>query len=202
MQAADDEGKLHILAKWGRELGVLIGTNGQTVLAPHIRVAVESPGVLVRHEDVESQACARLFNARQLGRAANHYVDEVDRTLLAESLLHHASDPRDSVEKAGQALEDFLRHVARDKGFDAEARACNGATQLAGKLVSLGVLHSHHANLVAAVATVRNAKAHLKDKKTLDPWEISAFAAATKLASTLVAIRSIYVFVFEGKQSI
>ena len=153
-------------------------------------------------EDVESEAKARLFNARRLGRDVHDLLDETDRSLLADSLLKHASDPRASVSASGQAIEDFLRHVADDRGLGSEARKKSGAGQLANLLYTNGVIHNHQQKLVDAAATTRNATAHRKDKKTLAPWELTPFGAFSALAMTLTAIRSIYMYVNDGSQTI
>jgi len=61
---------------------------------------------------------------------------------------------------------------------------------------------SHHVKLIESVSTVRNAKAHSKDKKTLTPWEITEFGAFWTCAGALVAIRSIFEFTRGGAQTI
>jgi hypothetical protein len=194
--------KLRTLLRYGIDLGVLESQNGHMKLIPELDSApVEEIGVL-SPEDVESEARARLFNARRLGRDANNYLDETDRTLLAEALLIYRSDPRGSADSSGQALEDFLREVADDRGLATEAKKKNGAGQLADMLRVNGVIHSHHQKLVEAPATVRNAGNHRKDKTTLTPWEITPEGAFAVHAMTLSAIRSIHHYVKTGRQTI
>jgi hypothetical protein len=196
------EAAFDILIKWALELGILTEIDLDLQLAAEVAVAPTTLPPVLREEDVESEAKARLYNALRLGQGANNYLDEIDRQLLADALLLHSSKPTDSVEKSGQALEDFLREVARTHGVGAEAAKASGAGQLASLLVGKGVLHTHHQKLVDAIYTARNATAHRKDRKTLAPWEITPFGGFWALSGTLVTIRSIFMFVNQGSQTI
>jgi DNA-binding IclR family transcriptional regulator len=194
--------KLRTLLRWGEDLRILESDNGRVKLLAELGTeSVEAVGPL-SPEDVESEARARLFNVRRLGRDANNYLDETDRSLLAEALLKHSRDPRASIDDSGQALEDFLREVADERRLAQEAGKRNGAGQLAEMLRTNGVIHNHHQKMVEAPATIRNAGGHRKDKKTLAPWELTPGGAFAAHAMTLTAIRSIHHFVKNGRQTI
>jgi hypothetical protein len=197
-----DASKLDVLRKWGHDLGILDESANGTELTAELTVERTDELGALSSADVESEAKARLYNARRLGRDANHYLDEIDRGLLADALLLHEEDARRSIDASGQALEDFLRHVAADHGYDSEAKKASGAGQLANLLYSKSVIHNHHQKMVDAVATIRNATAHRKDKKTLTPWELSSFGAFSAFVMTLTAIRSIQLFTQKGRQTI
>ena len=194
--------RFDVLLGWGADLGILTNGDGGYKLAAELQSsAIEEVGG-ISAEDVESEAKARLYNARRLGRDAHNYLDEVDRQLLADALLEHESTPRKSVEDSGQALEDILRELAEDNGLAAEAKKANGAGQLASLLHTKGLIHSHHQKLVDAVSTPRNATAHKKDKKTLTPWEVTPFGAFSTHSMALTVIRSIYESTANRKQTI
>jgi hypothetical protein len=194
--------KLQTLLRWGQDLGVFESADGGIKLVAELSTESADELGALSASDIESEAKARLFNARRLGRDANNYLDEVDRGLLADALLRYESDARKSIDASGQALEDFLRHVADDRGLNAEAKKASGAGQLANLLYSKGVIHNHQQKMVDAVATIRNATAHRKDKTTLTPWELTPFGAFSALAMTLTAIRSIHMYVQKGRQTI
>lgn len=200
--AAEDKAKLASLLKLAEALGIVERGDCGLSLVAEFTPEDGSDGLSYSTGDLESEARARLFNAKTLGRDANNYLDEVDRNLLAEALLMNKSDPRKSIENTGQALEDFLRHVADDAGFGAEGKKASGAGQLANVLYSKNVIHNHHQKLVDAVATVRNATAHRKDKKTLTPWDLTPFGALSSHALALTAIRSIHHYTSGGVQTI
>lgn len=194
--------KLQTLLRWGADLGIVEVRDGQLRLVTNLATEnVDELGALSA-ADTESEAKARLFNARRLGRDANNYLDEVDRGLLADALLKYEGDARGSIDASGQALEDFLRHVANDRGLGSEAKKASGTGQLSNVLYTKGVIHSHQQKMVDAVATVRNATAHRKDKKTLTPWELTSFGAFSAISMTLTAIRSIHQYTEKGRQTI
>lgn len=197
-----DASKLDLLLRWASDLGIIEASNGEPRLVAELSVERSDELDVLAPEDVESEARARLFNARRLGRNATNYLDEVDRGLLADALLTHESDPRKSIDASGQAIEDFLRHVADERGFGTEAKKKSGAGQLGNLLYTKGVIHNHHHKMVDATATIRNATAHRKDKKTLAPWQLTAFGAFTALSMTLTAIRSIHMYITKGNQTI
>jgi hypothetical protein len=190
-----------ILFRWAVDLGIFEQAESGLALAEDLGSGSRPPAVLGMQE-VVSEATARLFTARVLGREAHHRLDETDRQLLASAIMLHRTRPREAAEHAGQAVEDFLRELSVERGFTAEATKCNGAMQLSSMLVSKGVLHSHLQKLVEAASTVRNAKAHRKDKRTLAPWTITEFGALSTAMTALTAIRAINAYVYEGKQEL
>jgi hypothetical protein len=192
--------RLAILLRWGVDLGILEDSDDGLRLRPELQVSAVPGTPLLSTADLESEARARLYNARQLGRVANNYLDETDRKLLADALLAYVAKPRDSVEKAGQAVEDFLREVAGDQGLASDAGKLNGIGQLANLLHTKGVIHNHHQKLADAVSTARNAAAHRKDKKTMTPWTITPLAAFTAYSTALTVIRSVHQYTTSGRQ--
>jgi hypothetical protein len=199
---SQDVAKLAILLKLAEELGVVQRDDGALTLVSEFAPVDGVQGLSYSEDDLESEARARLFNAKVLGRNANNYLDAIDRGLLAEALIKHKTDPRRSIEHTGQAIEDFLRHVADDAGHGADGKKASGAGQLANVLYANAVIHNHHQKLVDAVATVRNATAHRKDKKSLTPWDLTPFGALSAHALALTAIRSIHQYTSGGVQSI
>ena len=199
LDAASSE-KLAILLRWGADLGILEHGDDGLRLRPELQASAALGVPLLSVADLESEAGARLYNARQLGRDANSYLDEIDRKLLADALLAYDIKPRDSVENTGQAVEDFLREIAGNNGLASEAGKLNGIGQLANLLYSKAVIHNHHQKLADAVSTMRNASAHRKDKKTMTPWTITPLAAFSVHSTALTAIHSIHQHTTSGRQ--
>ncbi len=196
-----EESKLRILLRWGTETGLIVdGEEDGLSIRKDLVAATEEEWGLVSPDDLDSQMKARLFNSRKLGQSANHFLDEVDRQLLADALILIPARHKASVEATGQALEDFLRQVAGTASLQKEAKKCSGSGQLANLLLSNRIIHSHHQKLVDAVGAIRNAKAHKKDKVSLTPWKITKEGALAAAMMNLVAIRSIYEFVFLRRQ--
>lgn len=197
-----DESRLPILLKWGEGLALLTSVDGRWGLAKAIDSSAQEGLCLVSPEDVESEAKARLFIARRLGEDAYQFLDSADRGLLATSLLEVYADPRQAVEDASQALEDYLREVCNDRGLSHKAKKLNGPSQLASMMLAEGLIHGHHPKFIDSVSAVRAAKAHKKDKKTLAPWAITDHGAFATVMMTLTAIRSVHEYVHGRRQLI
>ncbi len=192
-----------ILVKWGLELELLEKTeNDELKLSRTINHQAQEELSTLRHEDIESEAKARLFNTRRLGRSVNDYLEDSDRTLLASSLLTVFSNPEDSALEAGQVLEDFLRKLATDKGYGTEATKCNGPSQLGNLLASKKLVHPHHQKLIDVVATFRSVTAHNKDKRTLVHWDVTQHGSYSAIMLTLLTVRSIYEYIDSGRQEL
>jgi hypothetical protein len=197
---ATETPKFELLVKWGTELSLLHELNGRVVLSPEIVPTAAAIAAFITAEDVESEAKARLFVASRMGRDAYNGIEEKDRALLAGSLLEVGRNPADSVEKAGQAVENYLREFCENKGFGAEAAKRNGGSQLANLLAEKNLIHSHQQKLVDSVSMLRNAKAHHKDKKTLVPWTIDEDGALASFFSAITALKSIHAYTNHGTQ--
>lgn len=197
----DSEG-FKVLVKWAKELDILRTSAAGVELAPELRVPPGGELAIISASDLESEVKARLYISGKLGRDILNFLDELDRKLLIDAALEYRTKPRESVEHSGQALEDFLRDIAKLKGYEGEAKKCNGAGQLASLLASKGLIHTHHQHFIDGVGAARNATAHRKDKKTLIPWQFTDLGAFWAFSGSLAVIRSIYLYVQEGKQSL
>jgi hypothetical protein len=197
-----DAAGFKVLVKWAKELDILRTSAAGVELAPEMKAPPGEELAIISTSDLESEVKARLYISGKLGRDIFNFLDEVDRKLLIDAALEYRSKPRDSVEHSGQALEDFLRDLAKLKGHEGEAKKCNGMGQLASLLASKGLVHTHHQHFIDGVGAARNATTHRKDKKTLVPWQFTDLGAFWALSGALAVIRSIYLYVHEGKQSL
>ena len=195
------EANLALLRQWGLELGVFIEAEDDINLSADLRGGVAATAALPI-PSVTSVAEIRLYISTLLGRDAFDALDEIDRGLLVDAVKECESDPPESVEASGQALEDYLREVCLAQGIGAEAAKLNGAGQLAGLLRAKGRIHPHYLKLVDAASMFRNAKAHKKDKRTVAPWAISPHGARTAFGASTLAIRSIHAWIEHGGQGL
>lgn len=198
--SAGDRPRFHTLQKWGLELLLLQEKNGEVRLAPEIAPVSSAPSMFIKPSDVESEAKARLYVASRVGRDAYNALDENNRGLLADALLVISVKPSDAVEKAGQAVENYLRELCGQQELAADAAKLNGGSQVASLLASKTLIHSHQVKLVDSVSMLRSAKAHHKDKKTLVPWHITEEGALASFFSAVTAIKSIDAYITKGDQ--
>ncbi len=189
---------INVLIKLAEDLGVVRSESGAYVVTDAYAPAKTPLESVMSSESGASEAKARLTIAKELGPTVFSFLDEIDRHLLTDAMVLQHPQPSKACEKAGQALEDFLRHVADQKGFGSEAGKMNGASQVAQLLVGKGVIVDKHLKLIDMVGALRNTTAHKKDKSTLKPWKVSPLAAASSVACTLTIIRALYGYAFEG----
>jgi hypothetical protein len=182
------------LLSWAEELGIISKSGpAQYRVAGDIEVAkrnLVAPSVLPR--DLDSEMAANLFISEQLGVEAFSFLDRQERLRLVDAFLNHADDPEQSCEDSGKTLENFLRLVANLRGV--AVQDCTGITQLADRLAGKNCLaiHPHHRSLCAAVAALRAASAHDRDKLTNHPWTKTAEVALACALLTLRIIRSVH----------
>ena len=174
--------------------------SGNWSLAKDIDAPAQDAIVEETLSTADSVVKCRLLVARQLRESANDYLSDREHELLAKAYLNHHINPEEAIEAAANGLENFLRHVAKDKGLEDKAPKHNSSGQLATMLRTKEVIHDHHKNLITACQPARNANIHDKDKHTLELWEVTPLAALSAVTTTLTAIRSIHAFVFENKQ--
>lgn len=195
---ARGEANLSLLKQWGIEFGILTDSEPVT-LDSDLLGAVEALAAMPV-ASVSSSAEARLYVSTVLGRDAFDELDEVDRGLLARAVTECDSDSPASVEASGQALEDYLREVCGANGLAQEAAKLNGAGQLGALLRQHNLIHPHHLKLIDSASTLRNAKAHKKDKQTVTPWTITSIGARTAFGTAILAIKSIHDRISNGRQ--
>jgi hypothetical protein len=196
-----ETGNLSLLLKWGADLQLCDRSRGRVTLSPDLRDSIDVQAGLP-NVGAKSTAETRLSLSTLLGRDAFERLDEVDRMLLVEAVDLCDADPPASAEASGQALEDFLREVCVSKGLESEASKAGGACKLAQLLLGAGLIHSSHVKLVEAASVFRNAKVHKKDRKTNSPWSISPLGARTAYGATILAIKSVYDWIWSGTQTL
>lgn len=189
------------LVRWGEQLGILSKiSTGRYELATQIKLVERDrigSGLLSR--DLDSEMAATLFISDQLGPEAFNFLDKEERLRLIHAFLNYADDPEQSCEDAGKTLENFLRLVGGRSGVP--VHDCTGITQLADRLAAKNrlVIHPHHRSLCSAVAAVRAASAHDRDRLTSVPWRKTWEMAFICGLLTLRTMKSIHAWTFESR---
>ncbi len=175
-------------------------TDGSLILAPEISVDEQDAMFLQPLGDTTSRIKAELSLARHFGEVLHDRVDAHDLEHLIESLLIYRTAPDRAIERAGNAMENFLREIAERQGYGEEAKRKSGAGQLAEMLRERKVILPPHVNLVLRTAVVRNASAHDKDRVSMEPWEMTPLGTLAAVTTAIVAIRSIAAYEIDGQQ--
>lgn len=192
------------LIRWGEELGILNrNTTGQLIISEEFKPDIDQLSIgFPTEQDITSEVRARLYVSSYLGMIINNYIDDVNRSILADALLKATHDPVTAIEDSGRVLENFLRQIAADKSLSKEAQTKNGATQVAMMLRNHDIIHTHHMNLIQAIATIRNSQGHSLDKITGQVWSTESKTAFWAIQGTLITLRSVYEYVHNKQQVI
>lgn len=182
------------LINWGEYAGVLASEKGKITL----RVETEKLSAEYLHELLEAlehDIKARVYIAGKLGGETFGYLTHDEIEFFVKAIRKHESEPRNAIEDAGKAFEDFLRRVAIDKGV--EAADCKGIGQLVSKLKGENIIHQKQLEMCEYVNSLRLAAAHSKEAGTMITWKINADAAIEVILTSLTAVRSIFLYVFK-----
>jgi len=188
---------------WGSFAGVFKGKNFELLdsiksLRPSIIEDLSN--------SLNNEIRAKIWVKKILGTAESYLSNEEYESLI-KSILNVMKDPREAVQSAGEALEDFLRKLAHDKGIDVSRE--NGIYQITEELRKNNVLASKHVPILKGLqvfldrdvfeglAAFRNIAHHGKDKKEMKKWELSEELSLSYIIQVLLCIKSLYYYVIQ-----
>lgn len=156
--------------------------------------------IILKEFDSADEISSRNFVIDWLGKHVNVLSDQ-ERTLITQALLKCKSDPRNSVNDAGQAFEDFLRDTARKFSIDVTKK--NGIIEISNEIKnkSPNLFSSKHFDITIAIGSMRNMAGHSQDKISGKHWQISDEFARLFCLITLKTTYSILEYL-TGNQAI
>lgn len=188
------------LSKWGVDIGILSrGKSGALRLAETLKEELKAISEALEIK-LGNEFEIGLYLGRRLTAQCYEFLENPERQRLIQAFTDSGENPEKSCEENGKAFENFLRLIARMKGVDISNR--NGIGQVAEELAKQGVVHTKHKNMCLAVSAVRTVSAHDRDKVSNIPWTKTPEMAHAVLSYSLNVMRSIYLWVFEGKQEL
>lgn len=198
------EDVLWVLREWGSFAGILSEDNYK--LIDEFK-ALKQSSVSKLLLEVDNELRAKLYLRKILGDAIKHLTDEENS--LIKAILNIQKDPRTSIQTAGEALEDYLREIAKIRDVDVSKQ--NGILQIAEALRKSGVIAGKHVQVLKGLqvfldrdifeefSAFRNMAHHGKDKKEMRKWELSEELALSYIIQVLLCIKSLYYYVVEDK---
>lgn len=179
---------LDLFGGWGRTAGLFEGANRTLRLKPEFH-APNLPTEYLKElkEALESDMRARVFIDKKLTKETFQLIppSAIDRAVKAIRGIR--VDPRNSVEDAGEVLEDYLRIKAHEAGINV-----TGATGIGGVIKSLGPrITDEHRIVGDALNTLRVMSAHPTRATTERRWEISPDSGLEAVLLSLSLMRSI-----------
>ena len=129
-------------------------------------------------------------------------LTEQERSLFVKALMKHKSDPRDSINNAGQALEDSLRDFAAKYSVDVSKK--KGIIEILNEIKNKqpALLHTKQVDILEGLGAIRNMAAHSQDKITNKHWEISEIIALTFCLLSLRCVYSVIEYTSNNSQKI
>jgi hypothetical protein len=149
---------------------------------------------------MEDEAKVRTFVVQELG--ADLVADMSKRGLgdlpvhLADALVKHEADPRRIGDPVGSMIESYCATL-----FTTPVQS-NSLPDIATKLEQSGVILTAHRNLLIGLAGFRHPASHGPDKKTQQPWQVTAKASLVGHLLALTALRSVHLWTHARRQEL
>ncbi len=195
-----DNNAFTALSKWGVDIGILSRNKSGTLhlvetLKEELKAISEALEIKLGNEFEIG-----LYLGKRLTAQCYEFLENPERQRLVQAFTDSEKNPEKSCEETGKAFENFLRLIAKIKGINVSNR--NGIGQVAEELTKHGTIHTKHKNMCLAVGAVRTVSAHDRDKVSNIPWAKTPEMAHAVLSYSLSVMRSIYLWVLEGKQEL
>ena len=195
-----DENAFPAVSKWGVDIGILARDETGTLrLAKTLKEELQGISQALEIK-LGNEFEIGLYLGKRLTAQCYEFLKIPERQRLTQAFIDSEKHPEKSCEENGKAFENFLRLIAKMKGVDVSNR--NGIGQVAQELTKQGVIHTKHKNMCLAVGAVRTVSAHDRDKVSNIPWTKTPEMAHAVLSYSLSVMRSIYLWVLEGKQEL
>lgn len=188
------------LRRWGLYSGLL-----EKVKTGKIKIKISMERLTAEYvkdllEALESDMKAKLFIIDRLGAELFGYITSkgLSITELATAIREYEKDPRGSANKACQVFETFLYKVGEDAGIDVSRYT--GVIQLTDAMRGANKILRKHMHVCHGLGGIRNASSHGPDQETGNPWRINPDTALVSAIFVPVTMRSLYLFIEQGKQ--
>lgn len=185
------------LVSWGQYANILEEKDSKINLKINIQ-NLSNDYVTKLKDALTNDVKARVFIVNKLGNDVFNYLKDDEMDLLVKSIVNHEKEPRHSIDDAGRAYEDFLRRIGTDKSFDMSK--FKGIGELIDNMKGNNLVEVKHLEISKAINQMRLTAAHNKDRKTMQNWTLKDDTSITCILLTLIAIRSVYQFVFNNQQ--
>lgn len=186
---------LQLFGSWGRTAKILEGNNRSLRLKPEYHAPdLPTEYLIGLREALESDMRASVFISRKLSEETFRSIPQAAVERSVKALRGIGTDPRNSIEDAGEVLEDYLRIKARkDNVSVTNANGIGGVIEALDR-ESLGAkrITTEHKSIVEALNTLRIMSAHPTRAATGRRWELKQDSALEAVLLVLSLIRSLH----------
>lgn len=151
-------------------------------------------------EALENDIKSRIFISQKLTDDVFSFLDHPQIEELVVAICNFEKDPRNSVEDAGQACEDFLRKCCVQLGLT-EVNTKRGMGELIEYLHQNKKISPKQYQIGLGINFVRIMAAHLTQAKSGKIWTITPDASIETILGIMTYMRSVYDFAFKGLRS-
>ena len=196
-----------ILKKWGTDAGIFV-RKGDTIGIIEELTHITPSSLWLLLESLNNQLKAREYIFQILEDEVIETLEEPQLDDLVNAIVGIPEDPNISIQKAGKTLEDYLRIVAQYRGISLKG---SGISQIVDELREHKIIASKHVNILKGLevfmeqnvlkglGTFRNMAGHGIDKAENMRWQLSEELATTYILQCLLAIKSIWFYVYQSK---
>jgi len=151
---------------------------------------------------INDQLSAQLLISNKLGKGCYNTITDPERKLLCDALIKVTKNPANAIDDVSSAFESFLRRIGYSNQVNLEKS--NGIDEIGQVLGSKDnqIILNEHKKMCSFIGTFRNPAIHKVDKTSLNHWKIEADSAIEIILLILTCMRSIHVYVSEGKKLI
>jgi len=147
---------------------------------------------------LDDELRAKVWVRKILGEDI-HMLEDDTLTSIVTAIVMANSDPKRSIEKMREYLEDALRDIAKTLDVKDLDKA-NGPAAVAQKLRGAGKILKKHLAVIEGLSQIGAMAHHGKDKETNEKWVNSQDAAVASLYLAVVCIRSVIKYITDNKQ--
>lgn len=191
---------LQLFGGWGRSAGIFEGNNQSLRLKQQYRASDLPTEYLEGLKDaLENDMKARVFVNRKLTKEIFRSLPDAGVERAVRAIRGIGTDARNSVEDAGELLEDYLRGKASREGVSVTSASGIGEVLkiLEGKQLSESKVTAEHKSIAGALNTLRIMSAHPTRATTGLRWEIKPDSGLEAVLLVLSLIRSIHEYDLE-----
>lgn len=193
--------------KWGKDLDIFVIKHHNIDINSNIEIQIDAINN-INGDDLNNEISIRIYISNMISPDTYGFLSKIEVKELVDSFLKEKTDPRNAVECAGRAFEDFLRRISNLSKVDVSKK--NGISQVSNALYNNkdssgkinSIIHTKQEKISLSIGAIRNMAGHSLEAKTMERWELSTISAHSFINLVLISIKSIYNYVIKNTFSL
>ncbi len=167
--------------------------------------SIEETSVVLT-DDVSIRLYLNTFFGDQIFNWLTH--SEIEE--LINAFVVYKGNPRNAIESSGRSFEDILRRLSLENPLVNLTKLSrkSGISELANNILysykddsgaNHSFIHTKQRDISQAIGSVRNMASHSMESKSMERWDLTPDGALSKILMTMVTVRSLFLYLKEGK---